>query len=341
MNILFTCVGRRGYLIDFFREELGGLGTLIGTDIELSAPGLAFADRAIKVPNIYDPDYVDIIVGLCVDYKIDAVISLNDLELPVLSKSKDKFEQLSIQLLVSSLDVIDICFDKLRTFEFAASIGIKAPKTFTDLDEVKHLLDINQLAFPLIIKPRWGSGSIGVEVANNIFELDLLYSLVNQKVLGSSLSAVSSQDIAKCVLIQEMLIGTEYGVDILNDFESNCLAVYAKEKLAMRAGETDKSILRNSPEIEDTGILLGTKLGHIGNLDCDFFVTDNGVYLLELNPRFGGGYPFTHVSGGNYVKALVKLIKGEDISRDDCFRRSFDKAYAKQSVLVELKNFTR
>ena len=104
--------------------------------------------------------------------------------------------------------------------------------------------------------------------------VNLAYGLASLKISHSILAEASKQDQEKSVLIQQMIPGTEYGLDILNDFTGRTVQVYVKEKLAMRAGETDKSVLRDRPELEEIGWQVGQSLGHIGNVDCDIFEKD-------------------------------------------------------------------
>lgn len=90
MNILFTCAGRRNYLINYFKEALGGEGLVYAADMQLSAPAMVDADVPILVQSISHPQYVDKLIEICNEHQIDAVISLNDLELPILSKQKKR-----------------------------------------------------------------------------------------------------------------------------------------------------------------------------------------------------------------------------------------------------------
>ena len=166
-------------------------------------------------------------------------------------------------------------------------------------------------------------------------ELELAYRLATLKISHSILAEASKQDLEQSVLIQEHINGTEYGLDILNDFSGRTVQVYAKEKLAMRAGETDKSVLRNEPELEEIGSLVGESLGHIGNVDCDIFEKDGKYYLLEINPRFGGGYPFSHMSGANYPAAICSWLEGREFDFTS-FRRVYDVPYAKCDTLLKV-----
>ena len=88
MNILFTCAGRRTYLLKYFKENLNEGDRIVATDMQLSAPALQVADVKIQVPSVYDSKYIDTTLDICKKYKINALISLNDLELPILSDNK-------------------------------------------------------------------------------------------------------------------------------------------------------------------------------------------------------------------------------------------------------------
>ena len=136
---------------------------IIATDMQLSAPALTAADVKIQVPAVYDPSYIDVTLNICKEQKIDALLCLNDLELPILAENKAKFEALGVTVIVSDPEVIDICFDKYKTSQWVESIGLNAPKTYVRLADAKAALAKGEIAFPLFMKPRWGSGSIGLE----------------------------------------------------------------------------------------------------------------------------------------------------------------------------------
>lgn len=304
--------------------------------MQYSAPAMAIADVAIQVPAVYTDNYIDTIIKICQKEKVDALFSLNDLELPILSARNEDFEKLGIKLIVSNEKVIDTCFDKWKTKQFADNIGLAIPQTFTDYQLAVSDLKEGKLSFPLVVKPRWGSASIGLEFPTDQRELDLAYQLLTLRLFRSSLAEASQADPEHAILIQEKIEGIEYGVDILNDLSGKPQQVFVKEKLAMRAGETDKSVLRNKPEIEVIGFKIGEALGHIGNLDCDIFEKDGNYYLLEMNPRFGGGYPFTHLAGGNYPAALVSWIKGE-IFDFSSFKHYYDQFFSKCDTLIPVR----
>lgn len=334
MNILFTCAGRRTYLLKYFKENMSVEDKVFATDMQLSAPALQAADVKIQVPAVYDPKYIDITLGICKEHKIDALISLNDLELPILAENKTKFEAMGVTVIVSDSEVIDICFDKYKTAQWVEYIGLNAPKTYVTLASAKEALAKGEIAFPLFMKPRWGSGSIGLETIDDMEELDIYYHLLMKKIKKTILATASVGD--EYIMIQEKLTGKEFGLDVMNDLEGNNVAVSVKQKLAMRAGETDKAITVDLPEVREMGATIGRNLKHIGNLDVDIMQRANGEYcVLELNPRFGGGYPFSYEAGVNMPKAILQWLKGEKID-SAILKPEYGRMFAKNDYLVSV-----
>jgi carbamoyl-phosphate synthase large subunit len=311
MNILFTCAGRRNYLLQYFREALRGRGEVLATDASPTAPAMMEADRAFVVPRVDDSGYFDAIIALAVAHDVRLLISLNDLELPYLAREKARLQAMGITPIVSEPWVIDSCFDKARTAEMLAEIGLAGPKTYLTLEEAQAALASGALAFPLVVKPRWGTGSIGLEFPQDARELELAYALVSLRLSRTIIADVSAADPTRNVLVQERLPGQEYGLDIVNDLAGNHVTTFVKQKLAMRAGETDKAETVDVPELRALGARIAAHLRHVGNLDCDVFLTPDGPVVLEINPRFGGGYPFSHVAGANLPAAFLAWYAGE------------------------------
>ncbi len=336
MNILFTCAGRRTYLLKYFREQMGDKDKIIAADMQLTAPALSVADVRVMVPAVYDEHYVEALHQICEMHNVDVLISLNDLELPILAENKLSFENIGVNVLVSSSEVIDICFDKLKTADFITSIGLKPPKTYRNLESATQAILDGELKFPVVIKPRWGSASIGIEFVDNIDDLRIVYELIRRKTSKGMLGEVSQLD-DDFILIQEKITGKEYGLDIINDLEGNNVAVAVKQKLSMRAGETDKATTVDNPELHRIGEVIGRKLAHIGNLDCDILEMGGEYYILELNPRFGGGFPFSYEAGVNLPKAIINWIEGKDFDIRE-LEPVYGLTFAKCDYLVDMSS---
>lgn len=336
MNILFTCAGRRTYLLKYFREQMGDKDKIIAADMQLTAPALSVADVKVMVPAVYDEHYVEALHQICEMHNVDVLISLNDLELPILAENKLSFENIGVNVLVSSSEVIDICFDKLKTADFITSIGLKSPKTYRNLESATQAILDGELKFPVVIKPRWGSASIGIEFVDNIDDLRIVYELIRRKTSKGMLGEVSQLD-DDFILIQEKITGKEYGLDIINDLEGNNVAVAVKQKLSMRAGETDKATTVDNPELRRIGEIIGRKLAHIGNLDCDILEMGGEYYILELNPRFGGGFPFSYEAGVNLPKAIINWIEGKEFDIRE-LEPVYGLTFAKCDYLVDMSS---
>ena len=337
INILFTCAGRRNYLINYFKDALDGNGQIIAADMNLTAPAMVDADLAIVVPGIYEDHYIEELKTIIVEHKVNALISLNDLELPVLSSHKDELESLGVKVLISDPEVISIAFDKLKTSKFLESIGLHTPRSFSKLEAALSALESGVLSFPLVVKPRWGSASIGIDFVESKEELKLAFKLQHLKLKKSIFNQASAQDIDNAILIQEQLDGTEFGMDILNDFNGNYIGTFVRKKLNMRSGETDKAVSVIDPKFENIGELIGKSLKHIGNLDCDVFLANDQLYVLELNPRFGGGYPFSHEAGINTAAIYIEWLKGNtDIHKFNTYKSGV--AFAKCDRMLNIKS---
>lgn len=335
MNILFTCAGRRTYLLKYFKENMLPGDKVVATDMQLSAPALQVADVKLQVPAVYAKDYIDRTLAICEEQHIDALISLNDLELPILAEQKKQFENIGVKVIVSDPEVIDICFDKYKTAQWVEALGLNVPKTYVSLAETKAALEAGEICFPLFLKPRWGSGSIGLETVEDKEELEMVYNLLFRKIKKTMLAKVSVGD--EYIMIQEKLTGNEYGLDVMNDLEGNYVAVSVKQKLAMRAGETDKAVTVDLPEVREIGAVIGKNLKHLGNLDVDIMQRANGDYcVLELNPRFGGGFPFSYEAGVNLPKAIMEWLQGKQVD-ESILVPQYGKMFAKNDYLMPIK----
>ncbi|MBD2184928.1 ATP-grasp domain-containing protein [Planktothrix sp. FACHB-1355] len=312
MNVILTCAGRRNYLLKYFQAALGNRGKVFAGDVSIEAPTLQEADESFLLPPIYRSDYFDKLFDICQQKKVRLIIPLNDLELPSLAKQRDRFLAIGTIPAVSSPEVVDICFDKFATFKFLQNIGISAPKTYLSLASAREAIQKGEITFPVVVKPRWGSASIGIEYPQDEEDLELAYRFVKKSVMRSFLAEVSSSDPDRCILIQERLSGQEHGLDIINNLDGAYITTFVKRKLTMRAGETDRAITVENEELKQLGAKIGQKLGHIGNLDCDVIVGETGLCVLELNPRFGGGYPFSQIAGANIPAALIAWANGEE-----------------------------
>lgn len=313
MNILLTSVGRRGYLVDYFKEAVQPNGQVIAANSEVLTSGMIAADKAYTVPRVDSAEYIPKILEICMTEDIRLVVSLFDIDLPYLAKARELFVEAGIHLVISDPWVIDVTNDKWKTAQLLKEHEISTPRTFLSINNVISELKNNLINFPFIIKPRWGMGSMSIFRADDADELNFFYSYARKQIEKSYLNILSSEEIDNSVVIQEFIEGSEYGLDVFNDLEGNYLQTIAKKKIAMRSGETDMAKVIADQRLTTLGESLAALFNHRGNIDVDVLENRDGdLFILEVNARFGGGYPFSHLAGANYPALLVAMAKGKE-----------------------------
>lgn len=312
LNILLTSVGRRGYLIDYFKKALNGLGKVHASNSQYTA-SFQYADQHFISPLIYDDNYIEFLIAYCKKNNITVIISLFDIDLYILALNKETFEKEGIKVIVSDKEFVKICNDKWLTYQYLNDIDILTPKTFLSIEEAIDAVSSGIINYPLIVKPRWGMGSLEIYSADNETELIVLYNKIKHNILKSYLKYESNQDLDKSVIIQEKIIGEEYGCDVINDLNGHYQSTVIRRKIAMRAGETDSAIIIKNDNILNLTQKLSKYTKHIANLDIDILQKDDTYYLLEMNARFGGGYPFSHAAGVDLPLAIINWVEDKKV----------------------------
>lgn len=292
MNILILSVGTRNKIIQYFKKELNGEGKVIVTDCSNLAPALHEADKYYITKRIDDEGYIQEILDICVKEKINAVLTLIDPEISLLSQNVEKFKQIGVVPIISDYPKVEMCFDKYKMYEFLMENNFKTAKSYIDKDVFYNDLVENKIHFPVFVKPVRGSASININKATTKEELEVLWSQTDD------------------LMIQEYMQGQEIGVDAYIDMISNELvSVFCKKKLKMRAGETDKAISVKDKKLFDIILRFITKAGFKGIIDIDVFNINGEYYISEVNPRFGGGYPHAYECGVNVPRMIINNIK--------------------------------
>jgi carbamoyl-phosphate synthase large subunit len=296
MKILLSSIGRRGYLVKYFKEALNDTDEVWGADNSPYAPALQFCDKAVLLPGINTLPYAEQLLTLCRDNAIDMVVPLIDPELEVLSAQYKQFNDNGVMVVVSPHKTIELTYDKYQTYLHAKQAGIPVPLTVITPQEALEYISTGKLSWPVMVKPRNGSASMFVTCCRDEGELRLAF----QTCQGP--------------MIQEFVPGEEYGYDIFCDSDFRPISVLCKLKLAMRAGETDKAVSTDDKKLIDMGVKIARAFPMFGPADVDVKIGNNGPLLLEINPRFGGGYPCAHLCGADFPAKLIAICKGQTLS---------------------------
>lgn len=335
MNLLITSAGRRNYLVEYFKAALGDAGLVMAADASRFAPALYGADRRFLVPSAAEQGHTEALLEVCRGNDVALLVSVNDVELPSLAANKALFASNGTHVLISEPEVISTCHDKLKAAAFLEEHGIESPRTVALATGAQSIIEAGELRFPLVVKPRFGSASIGIEIVDDEIQLHAALTLAEARAHRAPNLIAAHHGVASTV-VQEFVSGQEYGLDVLNDLGGHYVATVVKRKLTMRAGETDRAVTVSDSRLESVGARIGRTLQHVGVLDCDVIVSGDRAFVLDMNPRFGGGYPFSHAAGVNMPAAILAWLRDEtpDFAWFTCRP---DVASAKYDVLMSIQ----
>ncbi len=298
INILFTSSGRRVSLIKKFKELTDYHLTVkvITADFNTNVATTSISDKHYKVSKVKDREYISEILEICKREKIDILIPLIDTELDVFAENKGMFSDIDVFIMLSSKQLIDMTFDKYRTYEFFTQNNIPTPKVLNEEDVINKVLE-----YPLIIKPRNGSSSIGVTKINNKEELLFFRKYIKNPI------------------IQEFVSGEEYTVDVMLDLYGNIKTIVPRLRLETRAGEVSKGVTKKDYKlIEEVKNVVEKLPGAIGCITLQLFKKENGeLSFIEINPRYGGGIPLSIEAGAKFPLWTVQMIQGNVFNEMD------------------------
>jgi carbamoyl-phosphate synthase large subunit len=294
LNIVISCCGTRNSVVRYFKQELDGKGEVIATDCSPLAPALYEADTSYVVSRILEPGYPEELLEICRRHRADAILSLLDPELLLLAEHREQFLDIGTLPVISPLSAIATSFDKVQMNSWMEEHGFPSLKTYLSMDAFQIDYQEKKIAFPVFIKPRCGSGSVGASV---VFTMEELAYRTRQR---------------DDLIIQEYVQGVEYSIDVYSDMISGEPAgFFLREKLRKRDGETDKCVSAVDDLLCAQVFRLIREFGLKGPLDFDVIRVGGLYYIIDVNPRFGGGYPVAFSHGINFFAMILKNLAGE------------------------------
>lgn len=294
INILILSAGTRDKVVQYFKKELAGKGRVIATDCSELAPAIYEADEYVIVPRITQPGYLETVLDICRKKQIAGVFSLIDPELSLLAAHKDEFLAVGTVPIISEAQQVETCFHKFLMYQKLKELSIPTGRCFLDKEAFFEAVEKKELDYPVFLKPVCGSASLNISKVGCREEVELLCKL--------------NEDL----MIQEYMDGQEYGADVYIDLISGeVISIFVKEKIKMRAGETDKSV-----SVKDDALFalikdFVEKMGFRGIIDIDIFNIGGCWYISEVNPRFGGGYPHAYACGVNVPAMIIRNLEGK------------------------------
>jgi len=303
VNLLLTSAGRHAYLVECFQAALAGKGRVFAADAGASAPALWRADGAFRAPPPDHAGYVEALLAFCSREHVSLLVPLGDPELPLLADARGRFREVGTTVVISPPEVIQVCLDAWAAHALLRQAGLRTPKTYGSLDKARRALKRGDVAFPLVVRPRGRTGDVAPEFAHDEEELELSHRRLWRRLCGGG-------EGGHAPLIQEGIAGEGYELDVVNDLRGDYVTTFARKKLGVRAGETDSAVTVRDERLSRLGEALGRRLKHVGPLCCDVLCNVAGEWVLELSPRLGDGYGFSHLAGADLPAALIAWAQG-------------------------------
>ena len=301
-RLLILNAGSRNHLIRSFLKTWKNKGEILVSDSYPLAPCLFENCRSFLIPHYTHKFYKETILDLCEKQNVTGIISLLDPDLSVLAEMQDSLIQAGVLAIISEKSIVDATFDKWEMTKIFEENDIPTVASWAMPQDFLKDLRLGKATFPVMVKPRQGSGSRGLNYVEDETTLMNVWERAKEPML-----------------IQSWITGRELGADLYFDMKSGELISYfIKDKLKMRAGETDKSVSFENEEVEALLQDLSCKLALFGPIDVDLFITQNEEYLIsEINPRFGGGYPHAYACGVDFPLLILKNLQGEQLTKQE------------------------
>jgi carbamoyl-phosphate synthase large subunit len=279
--VLLTGVGKRYDIVSAFAQH----AFTIAADPSPLAPAQYAADLRVAPPRIDDPGYVPFLQRLVEQHNVGAVVPLTDLDIEVLAAA-------DLPAFVPSAQIARDTFDKYAAHELLTRHGLPSPPTVLPPEEPE--------SYPVMVKPREGSGARSIHPAADREEMEFFIRYVKEPVM-----------------VQRLMQGPEFSIDILSDLEGRCLNAIPRTMLESRGGESIKGTVIKDDELIELGRNVAETLGVRGPCTVQAFRdAEIGLGITDVNTRFGGAFPapmYAALPGRTYPELIVRMARGETI----------------------------
>jgi carbamoyl-phosphate synthase large subunit len=292
-NVLISSAGRRVALLHIFRrtlQDLGLHGEVMAADMSRLSSAFHAADRAFVVPRCSDPEFLPTMLELCSRYRVRLVVPTVDPELPVYAANRERFSEIGTTVAISSHEAVTIGWDKAATHSWLTARGFPTVRQAP----AHEVATPNGWSFPVLVKPRIGSASIGVAVVDDPIQLR---------------KATRGGDF----LVQAVAPGVEHTIDVLTDGAGKAVCAVPRRRIEVRAGEVSKGVTVRSAPLEELAFAVSNALPEAYaaiTVQVFFDQETQEPRVIEINPRFGGGFPLSWQAGAAYPRWMIEEILG-------------------------------
>ena len=286
--VLLTAAGKRYDIVSCFAR----LTTTIVAEASPLAPAQYAAQIRETVPRMEDPGYVPALAALCARHGVGAVLPLTDLDIEILARAR---EAGTLPALVPSAEVAAATYDKFETHRLLGALGLPSPPTVLPDD------DLSAIEYPVMVKPRRGSGARSIHLARDEREARFFIDYVEEPAM-----------------VQRAMAGPEISIDCLGDMDGRCLNAIPRTMLESRGGESIKGAVIHDQEMIALGRLVVEALGVRGPATIQVFRdSDAGLGITDVNTRFGGAFPapvYAALPGRSYPELIVAMAAGREVA---------------------------
>jgi carbamoyl-phosphate synthase large subunit len=285
-NILILSAGRRVELVKAFKTELAQLipsSRVIAVDLNPSLSAAChIADEHYKAPNVTSDEYIPFLKKLCIEKSVSIIIPTIDSELLVLSTYREDFKNFGTNVIISEVSLVKACRNKNELLKIFHEMELDTPLIYNKDD----------LSFPCFVKPYDGSSSNGA------------YALIDKSMLSDKILNDTKN------MFMELIppYYDEYSIDAYYDRNGKLKSFVPRLRIETRSGEISKGVTNNNFVYEYLLNKLPNLIGARGCITLQMLVCkkENSLKAIEINPRFGGGYPLSYSAGANYPKMLIR-----------------------------------
>ena len=299
--ILLTGAGKRFDIVSCF----AALTKTIVADPSPLAPAQYAAHVRAAVPAMADPDYVPALAALCAQHDVGAVLPLTDIDIEILARAR---EEQRLPALVPSAEVARATYDKYETHLLLSGLGLPSPPTVLACE------DLDALEYPVMVKPRRGSGARSIHLAHDAAQARFFIDYVQDAPSDARPRGLPA---AEPVMIQRAMGGPELSIDCLGDRDGRCLNAIPRTMLESRGGESIKGQVVHDEELIELGRRVVEALHVRGPVTVQVFRDpDVGVGITDVNTRFGGAFPapvYAALPGRSYPELIVRMAAGEQV----------------------------
>ena len=281
MNVVVTGVGGDiGNGIGRILLESNFVKKIIGCDLHDEHSGRDIFDECVILPEANSANYLKVLEDVAFSFQADAVVVTSEPELRFITKLTHE-SLVSLPLVMANRKAMSIGFDKLRTIEFISDLGKSVPWTTV-------ISESDPVNYPCILKSRHGAGSQSVFFLNDSSNLESYRKLFPEYICQEYVGNESA----------------EYTCGVYGCADGEVRIIIFRRRLV--SGVTSYAELVESKEIKSFCMDIAKALELRGSINIQLRYTECGPMVLEINPRFGGGYPLTSAAGCSYVELLIR-----------------------------------